>query len=145
MVNRLSMQPISRLRDEMDRLMANWFDGAEGFLGDGGRGFPALNVWEDQDHVYIEAELPGLKVDELEISVVGDLLTLKGQRSEFSPKGATFHRRERGVGDFSRVLRLPVMVESDQVQANLRDGVLLVTLPKAPEAKPRKIAVSATD
>jgi HSP20 family protein len=103
--------------------------------------FPALNVWEVGDNLYAEAELPGVKQEELEISVAGGELTIKGQREFKSDDRATFHRRERAMGEFTRVLRLPVEVDSERVEASLKDGVLLITLPKHEAAKPRKIEV----
>jgi HSP20 family protein len=140
--------PFSQLRQEVDRALSSALTGAPGaWLPEfaQSRVFPALNVWEQADELFVEAELPGLKADDLDISVEGDVLTIKGQRGEAAPQGATFHRRERGVGPFSRVLRLPVPVDADRVRAAFRDGVLLVTLPKAEEAKPRKIKVAGQD
>src|SRR5262249_55623368 len=106
-----------------------------------GGGFPAVNVWEDGENVFVEAEVPGLKAEGLDITVVGDELTLKGERSEESEEQASFHRRERGIGPFTRVIRLSSEVKADQVQASLTDGILLLKLPKTEAAKPRKIKV----
>jgi HSP20 family protein len=135
--------PVGQLRDEFDRHFNRLFNFPSLSAGlSNGRGFPALNVWESGDVFYAEAEVPGLTNDDLEISVVGSELTLKGQRKDSAEEGATFHRRERGIGAFSRVVRLPAEVDSSKVQANLRDGVLLITLPKHEAAKPRKIQVN---
>ena len=145
MVRTGNLFPFSQLRQDVDRAMHSVLSGTPGaWLPDfaQARVFPALNVWEQADELFVEAELPGLKADDLDISVEGDVLTIKGQRGEATVQGATFHRRERGVGAFSRVLRLPVPVDANRVQASFRDGVLLVTLPKAEEAKPRKIKVA---
>jgi HSP20 family protein len=132
------------LRHELDRL----FDGfAEGFpsldtFGTfGARTFPAVNVWEDGATLYAEAEIPGLAMDQVDVSVLGDELTIKGERKDVGSKSVTHHRRERGVGSFVRVLRLPVEVDADKVEATLRDGVLTISLPKAQAALPRKIEV----
>ena len=135
------VNPVRQLRDEMDRLFSDFFPGVQTGRN-GARGFPALNVWDDEDHVFCEAEVPGLKQQELEVSLVGNELSIKGTRADATPEGATYHRRERSAASFERTLRLPLDVEGDQVQANLKDGVLLITLPKAKAAKPRKIAVS---
>jgi HSP20 family protein len=86
--------------------------------------------------------VPGLKSDQVEISVVGNQLTLRIERPDLTQEGVTYHRRERPVGSFTRVLRLPVDVEPDRVEAALNDGVLTITLPKARSAKPRKIQVT---
>jgi HSP20 family protein len=145
--NQHVMNQVVQLRDEVDRLLTNALNsspvvGARRFVT--GLSFQALNVWEDEGHVYVEAELPGVKADDLDVSVVDDELTLKGKRSEDAPEKAAFHRRERGLGEFTRMLRLPSPVNADQVQASLDNGVLLLTLPKAESAKPRKIKVNAT-
>ena len=105
--------------------------------------FPALNVWADDDALYVEAEIPGLPLDALELSVMGDELTISGDRHEVIEDGVTHHRRERGTGPFSRVVRLPVPVDAEKVEAKLEHGVLLVTLPKAEAVRPRKIEVKA--
>jgi HSP20 family protein len=140
---RTTLHPIHQLREEMDRLFSTFFTrpgvaATVRSLAD--RGFPAVNTWEDGDNVYVEAELPGLKGDELEISVVGSELTLRGQRSP-GDESTPYHRRERGTGPFSRVVELPAPVDADAVSASLDSGVLLVTLPKSADAKPRKIQV----
>jgi HSP20 family protein len=132
--------PLHQLRDEMDRLLT-------GFLGTAGDGLsvfrhqPAVNVWERPDALLVEIEAPGIKTEQLEISVAGGELTIKIQRPEPAAEGVTYHRRERPVGTLSRVVRLPIEVNADKVEAELRDGVLTITLPKAESAKPRKIDV----
>jgi HSP20 family protein len=136
---------IHQLRDEVDRLVTSVFTnptvaGAARMVT--GRGFPAVNVWDDREHVYVEAEVPGLKAEQLDISVIGEELTIRGERPEQDQSETQFHRRERGVGSFTRVIRLSTEVDADRVQAALSDGVLLLTLPKAEAAKPRKIKVN---
>jgi HSP20 family protein len=138
--------PIQQLRDEMDRLVNNVFSnptvaGATRFLT--GRGFPAFNVWENTENVFAETEVPGVRPEDLIVTVVGNELTVKGSRSDDAAGEAVFHRRERGVGAFTRVVSLPSEINSDNVTASLTDGVLLLTLQKAEAAKPRKIKVSA--
>jgi HSP20 family protein len=135
------------LRDEMDRMFSNLaahptVAGATRFVT--GRAFPPVNVWEDNDNVYAESELPGVRSEDLDISVVGNELTIKGRRAEPSEPQATYHRRERGAGAFARTLPVPGEINADSVQASLRDGVLLVTMPKAESAKPRKVQVKAS-
>jgi len=138
--------PIQQLRDEMDRLVTGVFAnpavaGATRFIT--GRGFPAFNVWEDAENVYAETEVPGVKPNDLDVTVVGNELTVKGTRAEDTAAGAVYHRRERGRGSFTRVVSLPSEINPGAVQASLSDGVLLLTLPKAEAAKPRKIKVNA--
>ena len=103
--------------------------------------FPAVNIWEDGDNLMAEAGVPGLKLDEVEILVEGDELTIRGKFN--APKGedASYMRRERIVGEFSRTLTLPRSINSERVEATLKDGVLTIKLPKAEEAKARKITV----
>jgi len=135
---------LGELRRDMDRLLT-------GVLGNvaesawaplAGRGRPAVNVWEDAGAVYVELELPGVKSDHVELSVVGGELSIKVERPEVEQEGVAYHRRERGVGSFARVLRLPVDVDADRVEADLANGVLTITLPKSEAARPRKIEVA---
>ena len=137
--------PISQLRDEMDRLVGDFFgpvaSSVPARLASAARGFPPLNVWEDGDNLFAEAEVPGLKNEEIDISVVGNVLTIRGGRGEEPQEGVVYHRQERGVGQFNRVLRLPVDVDANRVEASLKDGVLTIKLPKAESAKPKKIQV----
>ena len=133
--------PVVRLRNEMDRLFEDFFEGAPAVPSFGRRPFPTLNIWEEDTKLYVEAELPGLKLDDLELYVDGTELTIKGQRQNGREEGATFHRRERGIGPFSRVIQLPVEVDREKVEATLRDGVLTMILPKAQTVRPRRIEV----
>jgi HSP20 family protein len=137
MVFRRGFDPFQQLRSELE----NFSIASPRFAA--GRVFPALNIWEQGDELFAEAEIPGVKSEHLEISVVGNELTIKGQRQDAAEDGAAYHRRERGVGAFTRVVRLPFEVDTARVQATLRDGILLVTLPKADSAKPRKIQVTS--
>jgi len=132
---------LNRLRGEMDRLFGrSGVNGVQPFTS----AFPALNLWEDSDNMYVEAELPGFDMNDLEIYVTGgNQLSLKGQRKQPAMEGGTWHRQERGYGAFSRVIELPNSVDSDHVSAEFKHGVLTITLPKSPEVKPRRIEVKA--
>jgi HSP20 family protein len=137
--------PFSQLRDDVDRLMGDFFGASAAVVPRtwaAVRAFPAVNVWEDGEQLWAEAEVPGLKTEDVDISVAGDELTIRGRRPEPDAQATSFHRRERGAGDFSRTLRLPYEVEAEGVEATLRDGVLTIKLPKAASARPRKIQVS---
>jgi HSP20 family protein len=103
--------------------------------------YPPLNVWEDGDVLRIEAEIPGVKLEDIEVSFDNGELTLKGEKKFEGKENAPLHRRERLYGTFARTLTLPWEVVADKVSAELKDGVLIVTLPKAEAAKPRKVAV----
>lgn len=103
---------------------------------------PAVNVYEDADQYVVEAEVPGFTLEQLDVTVEGDELTLAGKRELAAPASATVHRRERAAGEFRRAFTLPVPVAADRVQATLRDGVLQITLPKAETARTRKVTVA---
>jgi HSP20 family protein len=142
-VRRGGFDPVAQFRD-VDRQLGEFVNqGLPGLANRvlGTRPFPAINVWDDGEQLVAEAELPGLQQEELDISVVGSELTIKGERKSAADEGTSYHRRERGTGPFTRVLRLPVEVDADRVSATLRDGVLTIQLPKAEAAKPRKINV----
>jgi HSP20 family protein len=136
--------PFNKLRDEMNRL----FDTA--FLGRGfipnlfeRRTFPRLNMRETENALVVECELPGVARDDLGIAIENDVLTIRGERK--TPEGRTaddYVRRERSFGPFERRLELPARVDVDAVKAAYANGLLEITLPKHPEAKPRKIDVS---
>jgi HSP20 family protein len=136
--------PLQDFRREMDRLMTDVLHAAsESGWPFPGRNQPAVNMWETAEAVHLELEVPGIQAEQLDISVMGSEVTLRVSRQDASPEGVTYHRRERPVGEFARVVRLPVEVEADRVSAELRNGVLTVTLPKAQAARPRKIQVSS--
>ncbi|RMF41904.1 MAG: Hsp20/alpha crystallin family protein [Planctomycetota bacterium] len=130
---------MNRLREEMERA----------FGGNGLRQFdtyvyPPLNLWEDDNNLYVEAELPGFELSDIEIFVNGDnQLVLKGERKPPEVEGGTWHRQERGYGAFNRMVELPEHVDPDKVTAEFKNGVLTVTMPKREDAKPRRIEVKA--
>ena len=134
---------VSRLRREMDRL---WED----FFGPGPRGLrpwteewtPAVDVAETPEQVTVKAEVPGLDPKEIDISLVGDLLTIKGEKkSEREEKKENYHLVERSYGSFSRALRLPAAVDADKIEARYDKGVLAVTCPKKEGVKPKAITI----
>lgn len=106
--------------------------------------YPPMNVWSSDQGVVLDAELPGIDPKDVDISVVGDEFSLTGRlAAETETEGATWHRRERPYGEFSRKLQLPFRVNAADVKASYRNGVLRVGLPRAEEDKPRKIAIEA--
>lgn len=126
----------NRLFDHMDRLY-----GPVGFDAPPAA-YPPLNVWEDADAYHIESEIPGLKLDDIHVSVAeGDQLTIAGERKPAAEGNATWLRQECGTGGFARVIRLPAAVDADKVEATYRNGVLELSLPKTERAKWKKIAV----
>ena len=142
---RIGGQPFGLLRNELDRQFSQLWGNLAGGVGPGttARAFPSINIWEQRDEFMAEAEVPGVKVEDLDISVAGNELTLKGRRPDIAEDGTIYHRRERGVGSFTRMVRLPVEIDSSRVEASLRDGVLTLKLPKPETVKPRKIKVNA--
>ncbi|TWU17337.1 Spore protein SP21 [Novipirellula galeiformis] len=143
---RTNWQPlaeVNRLRNEMDRLFGQYADGGGTEMGRMGT-FPPLNVWEDDNHLFVEAELPGFDMDQLEIYVTGgNQLSISGERVQPEPAEGAWHRKERGFGKFRRSLELPSDVDSDSVSATFINGVLTLTMPKSEAAKPRRIEVKA--
>jgi HSP20 family protein len=132
---------VESIQREMSRLMDAFGSAWRGATAAGV--FPALNVSEDGDNLYVRAELPGLNAKDLDISVQDDNLVIKGERRiAAEAKGVSYHRREREAGTFQRIISLPARVDAGKVTAVCKNGVLTVTLPKAAEAKPRQIAVT---
>jgi HSP20 family protein len=147
--------PLEDLRDEMDRLWSSLTTAPplHGWTRQATKeAFPAINLFETDESVCVEAELPGIEPETLEITAVGDELTLKGRREEPAvlPDSAnadaiaklSWHRRERGVGEFTRRLSLPALIDAEGVEARLSAGVLTVTCPKAAACRPRKVKVT---
>jgi len=128
---------LRRLHAQMQRLLDGWPLAPE-------REFPLVNVYTNNDGAVLTAELPGVEPADLDVSVQGDTVTIKGQRrAEELKQGENYHRQERGAGSFARSVQLPFEVEPDKVEARLEKGVLTLTLPRIEADKPRKIAVKA--
>ena len=133
---------LERFRNQMSGLLDSLSGTVETPRRPGVGVFPLLNLEEDADNLYLTAELPGLSGKDVDLSVEGDNLTLRGERkiSEAGEK-VSYDRREREAGVFRRVIALPVKIDADKVGAEMKNGVLEVTLPKAAEAKPKQINV----
>jgi HSP20 family protein len=131
---------LQQLHNEVNRLVERWGDGGRHVFG--AAEYPPLNLWEEDDAFFLEAELPGLDLKDLEIYVTGqDQLTLKGERKAPTLEKSLQHRQERGFGTFPRTLTLPMAVDANKVEARLENGVLKVRLPKSEAAKPHKIEI----
>jgi len=138
-----SFEELDRMRRQMDLLNRGLTGGL--FREPVAGVFPLMNVTEDNDNYYIRAELPGIKTDDLDISVSGESLTISGERKiPAEDETATYHRRERDAGKFSRIISLPGQVDTGKVEARSADGILTVVLPKAEAAKPRQITIKAS-
>ncbi|MCL4501342.1 MAG: Hsp20/alpha crystallin family protein [Deltaproteobacteria bacterium] len=134
------LRELEQLQRRMDRLFQNAF-GLERSPWQGGV-YPLLNISEDRDHLFVRAELPGVKAENLEITIQDSSLILRGERKiPTEEKQVNFHRREREAGFFRRVVALPTRIQADKVEATSKDGILTIKLAKPEEVKPRKIQV----
>lgn len=138
-----SVLDFGRIQDELDQLFGG-VNRARPFLGNRQQRLPLLNVVTNDRESVLTAELPGVELKDIEITLTGTALTLKGERkNERHTPEEKYFRRERGFGPFGRTVELPHKVNPDAIEATLRDGVLTVRLPKAPEVQPRQIHVRA--
>jgi len=134
---------LSSLQGEMNRLFDGFFGrGETPALFGSGAFAPAVDVVETKDAILVKAEIPGIDPKALDLSVTGDLLTIRGEKkSEKEEKGKNFHRIERSFGSFSRTVEIPSYADTGKVSADYKDGVLTVTLAKKEEAKAKSIKV----
>jgi HSP20 family protein len=143
-------EEMEALRREIDRAFADFGRGENplykvAFLpGIGPRRYPLINLSEDKDRLYVEALTPGVDPKSLNVTVMQNRLTLSGEKSPIGSdvKPEAFHRNERASGKFLRTLDLPVEVDDAKVEAEYKNGLLRVTIPKAEKAKPKQITVS---
>jgi HSP20 family protein len=134
-----ALDRLANMRDEMDRLFESAFGSNFRALGTLSGWTPPVDVYQNKDQFTVLAELPGLKKEEIEISLNGDTLSISGERHAEQKYGDLGFRTERFFGRFQRSLALPAVVK---VKATYKDGILEVVLPKAEEAKPKQIQVS---
>lgn len=130
---------MGRLQQEMNRVFGS--DRSGGLFADA----PAINVWRNENGVVLTSEIPGLDKNDLEISVTGETVTIRGTRKAndaLQDKNAKYHRQERLTGKFSRSLQLPFRVDAQKTEAKYEQGILTVTLVPHEEEKPKKIAIS---
>jgi HSP20 family protein len=150
----------SAVLSEFNRLLSEVFDAPVfGGLATPRRPVPAMNLWEDASAIHVEAELPGMRIEDVDVMLDGEELTIAGRRKSGNSVGepregepgtgetgvrgaAEYLRRERVVADFSRTVRIAESIDAENVRATLRDGVLHVTLPKSAANNRRRIAVS---
>lgn len=134
------MREMMTLREAMDQLFNDAFTRpiSMGSVA----ASPAVDLYQTRDEVVVKAALPGLKADEVQISITEDVLSLRGEfKQETEQKEATYHLREQRYGSFERVLRLPTAVQTDKARAEFENGILTITLPKAEAVKPKSIAI----
>jgi len=130
------------LREAMDRLFDDAFTRPLSFSGVSA--MPAIDMYQTNDDVIVKATLPGLKADDVDITLNGEMLTLRGEfKQENEQKETSYHIREQRSGSFERSLRLPTDVKADKVKADFENGILTITMPIAEEVKPKSITIKA--
>ena len=136
---RSRFEELERMKNRMDRLFGNLDDASCRKAGV----FPLANLTEDSDRYFVRAELAGVKSDELDIQVTGNNLSVSGERKiSTDDKDVKYHRKEREAGKFRRIVKMPRDIVADKVEAKLADGILTISIPKAQNAKPRKITIT---
>ena len=136
---------LSNLRDELDSLfeLPFWSNfGRQTQLFSGWT--PALDLYQNNDNLIAVVELPGMRKEDIEISLHDGMLTISGERKSGTPEGDKAERTERYIGKFRRSITLPTRVDANKVSATYKDGILTITLPKAEEAKPKQIQVNVS-
>jgi len=141
-----TVDPFDAAQREFDTALNRFFGGRELNGGQGGWAPYAVDVREDADHIYVEADLPGFKKDEIDVTLENQTLTISAEHREDIKQGdekkGEYLLRERRYNRFMRSFTLPPTVNDQQVQAKLNDGILTITLNKREETKPRKVQVS---
>ena len=128
---------MSRLQDRMNRLFEDYDPSTQ-------RVFPAINLWTNENTAFITAELPGLESDDIKLSVLDQNVVLEGSRKpEVPSEGETYHRQERGFGNFKRSIQMPFPLNADKVVAKFENGILSISLPRAEEDKPKRITIKS--
>jgi len=131
---------MDRLQHDMNRLFDSYYPVRQHTAPN----FPAMNVWSSDEGLVLTAEVPGIRPEDIDVSVVGETLNLTGSRKpEDLKEGGRYHRQERGYGKFSRTIQLPFPVDVNKVDATFKNGLLHISLPRAEADKPRKIAVKS--
>jgi len=131
-----------RMQREMERLLSPYRSSVSGSSTSGI--YPPINLYDNGESFVVRAEIPGVDPNKLDLSVTGNTLTLRGERKQPEvEKGWNYHRQERDYGEFRRALTLPEMVDGTKVQASFKNGILEILLPRAEQAKQRKIQVTS--
>ena len=133
---------LDRIRREMDRLWDSFFERRPARVEEVSEWFPSLDVSETDSEYVVKVEVPGIDPKDIEISLMNNLLTIKGEKKqEKEEKEENYHLIERSYGSFTRSIRLPSQVQNDKINATYKNGVLKVTLPKTEEAKKKEIKI----
>jgi HSP20 family protein len=138
------MEPFQQFQREMDQLMQRFFGETSETSNSLITWAPRVDVEEDDKQFIVKADLPGVEAKDVEVSVIDNVLVLRGHRKEQrEEKNKNYHRVERFEGQFHREIALPRGIDADHIQAKSSQGVLTVTIPKKPEIQPKKITVQA--
>lgn len=147
-MNLVTYDPLRELRalqDEVNRVFSTTFGRSGETELMRGAWSPNVDIFENKDQIVLEVELPGMKPEDVDISIENNVLTIHGERKfEKKDEGDNYHRIERSYGAFTRSFTLPPTVSSDNVDATFENGILRLTLAKREEAKPKKIEIKAT-
>lgn len=136
-IRRRAWSPLAQIQEEMGNVLSRFFgEGPEVTMS------PAMDILETDNEVVVKAELPGLKAEDIKVSVENGALTISGEkRQEREQKDRNYHLVQRRFGSFYRSVMLPSGVDADKVDARYHDGVLTLTMPKSEQAKPKKIEI----
>ncbi|MCF8110562.1 MAG: Hsp20/alpha crystallin family protein [Desulfobacteraceae bacterium] len=137
---RSPFEEMDRMRRYIDQLMGQ---AESGYALPRAGVFPLINLTESKEAYILRAELPGVKAGDLDIQATGRNITISGERKIETDQNATYHRRERSAGSFSRALTLPGEIDRDKIEASLKDGVLTVSVPKSEKAKAKQIEIKS--
>ncbi len=138
-----AFEELDRMRQQMERLFEDFSEGILREPSFAAGVFPLVNVSEDNNNYYVRAELPGVRPEDLDISVTADSVIISGERRIPEEENVSYHRREREAGKFSRVITLPGQINTEKVEAKCKNGILTIVLPKAETAKTKKIAIKS--
>lgn len=138
---RNAFEQLERMRRQFDRFLSDDFGGHRGLLSAGV--YPQINMTEDTDKLYIRAELPGVKSDDIKMQATAKNVSISGERKiEAENEGVRYHRSEREAGKFSRIIAMPIEIDPDRIEAKMKDGILTIHVPKADAVKPRQITIN---
>jgi HSP20 family protein len=136
------MRDVWSIQNEINRTFDNFFGRTEREDWTESRWAPAIDISENKDDLMVNVEVPGMKKEDIKVTLQDGILTVKGERKqEKEEKDKSFHRVERSYGSFCRSFTLPTTVQGDKIKANYKDGVLMISLPKVEEVKPKEISI----
>ena len=130
------------IQDEINRTFDNFFGTTQREEWTESRWAPAIDISENKDDLMVNVEVPGMKKEDIKVTLQDGILTVKGERKQDKEeKDKSFHRVERSYGSFCRSFTLPTTVQGDKIKANYKDGILMIALPKVEEVKPKEISI----